>query len=353
MNCRCAVAPLLLLIVSFPAPLFAQDVSPPRAAWMQQARFGVMTHFLADWIARRENMPGGRMSAQEWNKLVDTFDVEALATQLESVGAKYYIITIGQNSGFFLAPNVTYDKLVGITPSHCSKRDLVSDLYEPLHRRRIKLIVYLPSGAPAGDREAAKALQWQNGPHPNREFQQNWEQVIADWSTRWGDKVVGWWFDGCYWPNLMYRGKQAPNFESFAAAARAGNTNSAVAFNPGVVYRTLSITPYEDYIAGEIDQPEKWSLKRNVGGNIDGAQLQMLSYLGERWGQGAPRFKEEDVVKYTRAVVAAGGAVTWDVPIQRGGTIGPEFIEHLKIAGNAARETPATKPTTRAANQGD
>jgi hypothetical protein len=351
-RCACIILALLLLVIS--SSLRAQDIAPGRAAWMHEARFGVMTHFLADWIARRENFNGGRMTVEEWNKLVDTFDVDTLAAQLESVGAKYYIITIGQNSGFYLAPNPTYDRIVAIQPSHCSTRDLVSDLYEPLHKRGIKLIVYLPAGAPSGDREAVKALQWQNGPHPNREFQQKWEQIIADWSSRWGDKVVGWWFDGCYWPNAMYRGKEAPNFESFAAAARAGNPSSGVAFNPGVVYRTLSITPYEDYIAGEIDYPDKWSLKRNVGGNIDGVQLHMLSFLGERWGGGSPRFKIEDVVRYTHAVVDAGGAVTWDVPIQRGGTIGDEFVEQLKAVGKAVREPTTTRPSaTRGANQRD
>ena len=48
-------------------------------------------------------------------------------------------------SGYYLTPNAAYDRLVGTTPSKCSRRDLVADLYEPLHRRGIKLMVYLPS----------------------------------------------------------------------------------------------------------------------------------------------------------------------------------------------------------------
>ena len=122
----------------------AQD----RAAWMKEARWGVMNHYLADWIARRE---GIRMSVEKWNNLIDHFDVEGLANQIESVGAGYYLITIGQNSGYYLAPNATYDRYVGIQPSKCSRRDLVADLYEALHRRGIKLMVYLPSGAPGGE----------------------------------------------------------------------------------------------------------------------------------------------------------------------------------------------------------
>jgi len=222
----------------------AQD----RAAWMKEARWGVMNHYLADWIARRERI---RMSVEEWNNLIDHFDVEGLAKQIEAVGAGYYLITIGQNSGYYLAPNATYDRYVGIRPSKCSRRDLVADLYEALHKRGIKLMVYLPSGAPGGDRVAVRALEWQRGAHRNREFQLKWEEVIREWSVRWGKKVVAWWFDGCYWPNSMYRSSEPPNFASFAAAARAGNPDSLVAFNPGVVPRILSLTPHEDYTAGE------------------------------------------------------------------------------------------------------
>ena len=51
----------------------------------------------------------------------------------------------------------------------------------------------------------------------------DWEAVIGEWSARWGTRVDGWWYDGCYWPNTMYRAKEPPNFESFATAVRAGN----------------------------------------------------------------------------------------------------------------------------------
>jgi hypothetical protein len=46
----------------------------------------------------------------------------------------------------------------------------------------------------------------------------------------------------------MYRCPDALNFASFAAAARAGNPNGVVAFNPGVYNRLRSLTPYEDYL---------------------------------------------------------------------------------------------------------
>jgi hypothetical protein len=326
----------------------AQAQTHDRAAWMREARWGVMTHYLADWISQGT---GEKMTVEHWNELVDHFDVEALAAQLESVGASYYQISIGQNSGFYVAPNATYDRIVGIQPSKCSKRDLVADLYEALHKRGIKLMVYLPSGAPGGDAIAKKALKFENGPKRNREFQLNWEAVIREWSQRWGTKVVGWWFDGCYWPNTMYRTADTPNFTSFAAAARAGNPDSVIGFNPGVLYRTVSMTPEDDFTAGEVDKTELWQAKRVFEGKADGAQVHVLTFLGERWGKGAPRYTAERAAEFSKTVAAEGGVITWDVPVQLNGTIAPEFIDRLK-AIDTATKTAVVTPSA-AARRGD
>ena len=319
-------AMLLLLLLCSVLPASAQD----RAAWMKQARWGVMTHFLAEWIA-----PEAHRSVEAWNQLIDNFDAEGLAKQLESVGAGYHLLTIGQNSGFYISPNATYDRLVGNQPSKCSRRDLVADVSAALQKRGIKLMVYLPSGAPARDSVAIKALEWRNGPYPNREFQLKWEQVIREWSQRWGKKIAGWWFDGCYFPNSMYRSPEPPNFASLAAAARAGNPASVVAFNPGVVYRIISVSPFEDYTAGEIDQPDRLTIRRASEGKVDGAQIQVLSYLGKTWGQGDPRFSVEQIITWSRNVTGQGGVLTWDVPIQPSGLISPPFVDQLTAVGKA------------------
>jgi hypothetical protein len=196
-------------------------------------------------------------------------------------------------------------------------------------------MVYLPSGGPGQDKVADQALGWQNGPHSNKDFQRKWEQIIGEWSVRWGRKVSGWWFDGCYFPNTMYRSPDAPNFASFAAAARAGNPDAVVAFNPGVVYRMLSLTPYEDFTAGEIDKPDLIQIRRADGGKIDGTQIHMLSYLGQTWGMGAPRFTAAEVIAYTQKITDAGGAVTWDVPVELNGTISQPFLDQLTALGKA------------------
>ncbi len=324
----------LLVIFSFSTSGITAT-SQDRASWMNQAKWGVMNHYLADWIARTTKI---EMNVEKWNELIDAFDIEGLAKQLESVGAGYYLITIGQNSGYYLSPNAAYDKFVGIRPSKCSRRDLVADLSKALHKRSIKLIVYLPAGAPNGDSTAKEMLQWQNGAYRNLEFQLKWQQIISEWSMRWGENIDGWWFDGCYWPNSMYRSAEPPNFASFAAAARAGNPQNIVAFNPGVVPRILSLTPHEDYTAGEINDLERVEIRRAVNGKIDGVKVHILSYLGERWGMGSPRFDTEQVVKWSQDINKKGGAITWDVPIQPEGLMSQPFIDQLTAVGKALKE---------------
>jgi hypothetical protein len=346
----------MLSFVLLAAPAFA---GPERAAWMKDARWGLMTHYLADWKWRDEaeerSLPEGQWrtlgSPARWNEMVDAFDVEGLAQQLAEARVGYYLFTIGQNSGYYVAPNKTYDEIVGVAPSRCSRRDLVSDLADALGKRGIRLMVYLPTGAPNGDRTAADALEWRNGPHPNLQFRQKWERVVRDWSLRFGRKVSGWWFDGAYWPNVMYRGA-APNYETLAAAVRAGNPDAAVAICPSPILPMLTVSPVEDYTAGEVGNPAQFFMHywppRIHEGKVDGALLQMLSYLGRAWGRGAPRETPEQIVAWTGKVVREGGAVTWDIPVRASGLIAEPFLPHLRALSAAfskGREDKAVRST--------
>lgn len=318
--------------------------------WFAACGWGVFCHYLG---AMPSTAGGAELSAAAWNAQVDAFDVPGLARQLASVRAPYFCLTLGQNSGHFLSPNATYDRLVGITPSKCSRRDLVAELYDALHPLGIELMVYLPSGAPAADPVATAKLGWEwgfEGGWPQAwgttrtgkrlvEFQRAWEAVIREWSLRWGSKVRGWWIDGCYFADEMYRHADAPNFASFAAAMKAGNPDSIVAYNPGVLVPVICHSEHEDFVAGEISEafptcPGAW-LERNG----HRARYHILSYLGSFWCQGpVPRFPDEFVVGYTRYVTGKGGVVTWDVPILPSGLIPAPFLAQLS-ALQAVRPT--------------
>lgn len=326
--------------------------------WFADAGWGVLCHWLA---AAPSSNGGAELSAEEWNRWVDAFDVNGLADQLAAVGAPYFFITLGQNSGHYLSPNATYDRHVGILPSKCSRRDLVAELYDQLHPRGIELLVYLPSGAPSSDPVAVERLGWEwgfEGGQPNAwgprrtgkrlaDFQRKWEDIIREWSERWGPRIRGWWIDGCYFADEMYRHEDEPNFRSLAAALKAGNPESIVAFNPGVVSNiwddgsgryVISHTEHEDYTAGECDRalpecPGPWVEK-----NGHNARYHVLTYLGEFWCKGPPRFPDELVVGYTKHVVGRGGVITWDAPIERSGLIPDVYVKQLTAIGREMRK---------------
>ncbi len=321
--------------------------SVSRCGWFRKTGWGIFLHYLA---SPASSMVKSELSPDDWNRRLDSVDVDALSKQVASSGARYCFITIGQNSGFFLAPNQTYDQLVGRFPSRCSKRDLVADLYAALAKEGIPLMVYLPSHAPAMDRQAVENLactpawdasNWQLKPGTYMRkfdvdvrlslFQRNWEAIVREWSLRWGNNVRGWWFDGCYFADRMYYHEDAPNFYSFAAAARAGNSVGIVAFNGGVRPQISSMTPAEDYTAGEIT--DYFPVGGDNSGMINGVQFHILTYLGDCWGRGdQPRFSMELTAEITRSIIRRNGTISWDVPISEGGKIPKSFIETLKTA---------------------
>ncbi len=326
--------------------------------WFHDAHWGVMTHYLG---AAPSSKGGAEFSAEDWNKQVDKFDANGLADQLASAGAKYLLFTIGQNSGHYCSPNATYDRLVGIKPSKCSRRDLVADLAKALSARKIRLMVYLPSGAPAADLVARKALGWLWGekgdwqlpgePVGGRlaEFQVKWQDIIREWSLRWGKSVSGWWIDGCYFPKQMYRFDDEPNFASFARAMKAGNPQAIVAFNPGVHVPVICLTGCEDYTAGEVNLPQLAKAVETCPGRwiqceAHKAQYHILTYLGQSWCQGdRPQLSDEQIIACTMKLAEKGGVVTYDVPIQKTGLIPQPFVDQLRAIGRSMSMN--TKPT--------
>ena len=344
---------LLVIAAMGVSSAMGQEAAPEgnRAEWLYQAQWGVFCHYLSDIALKgREHTP------ENWNEVVNAFDVEGLAEQLTSMKARYFVITLGQNSGYYCSPNAAYDRFLGRSPSTCSTRDLVADIAKALAPRGIRLMVYLPGGAPDRDMQAMQALGWAPGKYPIwshpeggpdggdprlEGFQLKWEEIIREWSTRWGPSVVGWWFDGCYYPIAMYKHPEPPNFASFAGAARAGNPGSIVAFNPGVFNPVRTESPEEDYTAGEINEPQVVELP---GRFLDGNQFQVLTYLGPTWAGSPPRFSNEQAIEITRRIVSSGGAVTWDVPITPGGLIAEEYVGQLQAIGSNMEAQPIARP---------
>jgi hypothetical protein len=285
------VLPLVLLR---PTAEQTRPQSTSNADWLRTAKYGVFMHLLpsdATTLAR-----------------VQAFDVEALASQLEAVGAGYFVLTLGQNSGYFNAPNSEYDRVTGYAPGErCSKRDLPADLATALRARGIRLLLYLPCQVPNEDTRSQAAFGLPQGRKDqpiDLAFADRWAVVIQEWSDRYGDRVAGWWFDGGY-ESIRFTEAIASRY---AAAARHGNPAAIVTFNPGVGLRRHTLT--EDYTAGELNEPFPVS---PASPSVSGSQWHALTFLGTSWAQRNTRYPAQRWADWARAVIAKGGAITFDM----------------------------------------
>ncbi len=262
--------------------------------WLQQSRYGVFMHFL----------PGNAESLA----LTDQFDVPALASQLEAMGARYFVITLGQNSGYFNSPNAQYDQVTGYSPGQrCSQRDLPLELSGALQAKGIKLMLYLPCQTPNRDPRAQQAFGLPQGPQDqpiDAPFARKWAKVIQEWSDRYGEKVAGWWFDGGY-QHVHFNDEIA---RIYAEAVKHGNPHAIVTFNPGI--QVIHYTQAEDYTAGELNEPfdivpsSRW---------LAGSQWHALTFLGSSWSQRNVRYPNEKWIAWVKDVVKHEGVVTLDM----------------------------------------
>ena len=263
--------------------------------WMVEAKVGAFMHFL----------PGVSNF-----QLVDTFDVPAVAKQLAGSGVRYFVFTLGQNSGYMNSPNAAYDALTGYAPGErCAKRDLPMELAAALKPYGIRFMLYLPCQTPNGDLRAIHAFGLTETPlHGDRKvdlaFAQKWAGVIREWSDRYGDTVSGWWFDGGY----GHIGFNSDIARVYAEAVKHGNPKAVVTFNPGVSLKRW--TDSEDYTAGELNDPFAHPCD---GRWLDGSQWHVLTFLGSRWGARDTRLPTEVWSKWVGDVTAKGGVVTLDL----------------------------------------
>ncbi len=286
-----AIAFLVLLVCTV-----AMRATPknPDTDWFHAAKYGVFMHCL----------PGN----DDQLALIKSFDTATVARQLSEMGAKYFVITLGQNSGYFISPNTEYDRVSGYKAGErCSTRDLPLDLFQALQSEGIKLMLYLPCQVPNRDERAQKAFGLPQGKKDQSidpAFAKKWSAVIQEWSDRYGDKVSGWWFDGGY-AHIQFNDAIAT---LYAAAVKHGNPHAIVTFNPGV--RVIRYTTAEDYTAGELNEPFK-----NIPTSrwLDGSQWHALTYVGGRWGRRDTRYSDEQWATWVRAVTANGGAVSLDM----------------------------------------
>ena len=159
---------------------------------------------------------------------------------------------------------------------------------------------------------------------------------MGEYSVRWGEKVSGWWVDGCG----HFEGCSAiwndESLEEFSAALKSGNPKSVVCYNPqnlqpyelawvhqGIVHFW---TNAEDYTAGECFVMNTYPHVRW----INGIQWNMTIYLGEDWARPEVKYADSVWIDFLKnKVFAAGGTAILDLCIRRDGSLEPDQLKQL------------------------
>lgn len=310
----------------------------PHTDWFRKAGYGVFVHYL--WDLQNDPQQVHSLGRQtSWEECVREFDVDRFADAMAEAGAGYVIFTMHQRTRFLIAPNATFDRLTGYKPGEaCSTRDLVADLHQALARKNIPLMLYWTGDGPRQDPQAAAAMGWKE-PVPT-EYVRQWASVVREYGERYGEKVAGWWTDGCY-PFIGYNDEK---LGILAEALKAGNPKRIIAMNPGVLNGVRGYTPHEDFTCGE----ENAFHDRPASRWIDGKQWHILSFLGcgrshigAAWGMAGIGYSKQELTDYLFEVNGAGGVVSIDVLLYRDGSLDRSQLEILKALrpGLAAMKT--------------
>lgn len=332
----------------------------PNIAFMHKRGWGLSFTFDRQYIQRCAVSDAERIGKtadgkeESWDATLATFDVAAFAKEVEATGADFVLLALGQNSGYYCAPNATMEKFIGCEPNtYCSKRDLPMEIMKALKPKGIAVMLYLPGNPPKNNRFVRDKLKWfGNGDSsPSQETVGMWDAVIEEWAKRYGTDLAGWWMDGMY-DHSRYTMDQKHNWHTRAAAMKAGNPSCAITFGGC----RPSGSPYEDYYNGETlhwpalpaegqwknvnlvtqavepvkrgDFPGPWWLERE-------RRMQWLAYMpvGHHdggwgaWGNKGNGCNPKTLSDWMTKVRAKGGVVMLDGKVSRLGHIDPDQLK--------------------------
>ena len=304
-------------------------IGNPNTNWLRDAGYGIMVHYLKPAI-----VPAG--GAKEWNEAVDSFNVEHFASQAKEADVGFVMFTLGQNSGYYCSPNTTFNNKVGVKPGDlCSIRDLPMDLMNELKKYNIPLILYLPSNPPISNKLVSEKFHYsyKKDSATSQYNQPILEEMIREWSLRYGEGISGWWFDGLYsWNDIRSTRMDMSlkhNISTHTLAAKAGNKKSIVTYNYGFGEIRVN-TPYCDYSSGEKRTIDEIPAGRWVE---DGVQWFLFTYLGEKWGGKGRQFTTDELVEKAGKIVDNQGVLCLEVVTSAEGDILPHHLEQIKAVG--------------------
>ena len=276
-----------------------EAVRNPDADWMI-GKLGVFLH----WWPTAENPDTDK-----------DFDVEGLVCDLKEIKPDFFFFTLGQNSGYYNAPNAVYERYAGFDQgTRCGRnRDLPAEIIAALKGSGIRMGLYAPC-QPSFDNPVTEAKFGNLARAEDKNYYMTdkgidrWADVIREWAKRYGEDVSLWWFDG----GERYMGMTDAKAARLACAARAGNGHAVVSFNSGLLTGATQIvnTASCDYTSGEVTRGPSVACRSR---SVDGAQWFALTHLGSYWTRCDFNIPDRSVWWWLKDVVTTGGTVAFDM----------------------------------------
>ena len=300
--------------------------------WFAACHFGISTH----WTA--QSQPVGEDDWLPFEEAVNHFDAKRYVQQASEAGAQYIIFTSCHALQMLPAPCRAIDR---IAPGRTTRRDLIGDLADECHAREMHFILYYNHSCNHGD---DPAWEYAVGYHTRDKSRlaANLVAIVRELGERYGPRMEGWWFDSCFSldPRGVYdsvttdlHGYQFP-WEDFVEAAKAGHEHRLVALSSGMLTHFL-YSSHQDYEGGEANDLVAVPSSRYTPDHLQGHRWVCLD--NPEWLHGhvmtplaRPRFKSGSLLDYARACNASGVPVTFNVDIDRTGTLSAESLALLR-----------------------
>ena len=213
---------------------------------------------------------------------------------------------------------------------HFERRDLILALSDALRPYDIDLYLYFTGDGPYKDVECGEKFGFvEPRKHVSIDFCRRWASVLEEYAVRYGDRVRGWWIDGCY----DYFGYDEERLSYYHNAVKKGNPNAMTAMNNGVKDDLLKWYSGDEFTCGEYNFFDYIPHSRS----INGAQAHILAPLGLSadgspwggWNRPGCKCTKAELRAYVNRVHDAGCVVTIDFPIRPDCTLDADQLEVL------------------------
>lgn len=315
------------------------DELPNEIKWMyDDAKWGLSHHYIG--VGDVLNV----QSTQEWQHMMNTFDVQKYAERVSKLSPGYVIFTTTQNSGYLATTSNVYDNKLtelGHSTNYTANRDLIKEIAVALKSYGIKTLIYSPFPQPHFMRDAGERQHL---------VEQWWIDFHAEKMQDWGDLISGWWFDG-YGISWNHNSDHAVWTQKMTDALKAGNPDIAIAYSPA---GRSGIGAHDTWEADSVFSAGE----RSVGYDLSyllpnmtrtittqvGSKIQWHDwlYVNQRsdlynvgWGQWRKNLHYSDSVisSHVQTAYSKGGVSTLDVALNPDGSWQLASLKQLQIVG--------------------